>query len=353
MNRELVTGIAAYGTNNASTRARLTAWLERLVPNSSELRLWASLPSNAPAAALRHPLRIAHAECEVRQWSRSARFGGTRIIQREASPFSRGGLEERILRGAERGVVDFDDAITLEPAEPAGPFQRAFPRHVRARRSARAADAVIAGNQFVADLASEYCNEVAVIPTCVDLADYEQKHSYSIGGSPVLGWIGTRSTEKYLVDIADELGAACRETGAVVEILSETTGEPPEAMRSFARRVRWSAEEQRRRLATWDVGLMPLRDTPWERGKCAYKLLQYGAAGLPAIAAPVGVNSGIVHSAQIPSPQTTQWTDAVIELIRASEDVRRASARRLREVVQDGYTYQVWAPTMRQLLRVV
>jgi len=104
-------------------------------------------------------------------------------------------------------------------------------------------------------------------------------------------------------------------------------------------------------LADFDVGLMPLRDTRYERGKCAYKLLEYGAAGLPAIASPVGVNREIIEASGIPAPSApSDWLDALLEILSVAAAERAHRGWALRQVVEERFDYDVWLPEWRRLL---
>ena len=90
----------------------------------------------------------------------------------------------------------------------------------------------------------------------------------------------------------------------------------------------WTEDSEIARIAAFDVGIMPLHDTPWERGKCAYKLLQVMAAGKPVIASPVGANRQVVrHGVNgFLADTAEEWTEALRQL--ADPDLRRAWARR-------------------------
>ena len=349
--RPSITGVAAYGASNASTSARMLAWFDLLGATNVDIRLWGSQPDNSPRTTIRHPIQIARAELSLRRWARWRSSAGTLLIQREASPFSDGSVEERILRQADRGILDLDDALTTKT--PGGLIQRAFPRHHRVRRAAVAADRIVAGNAFIADLVSDCCDDVVIVPTCVDLADYDRKSDYRIHDAPTIGWIGTTSTEPYLLDIAESLRQVCLRTGGTVELLSSTSGPPPHALHGFARRVKWTPLEQSRRLAKWDVAVMPLRTTDWERGKCAYKLLQYGAVGLPAVATPVGVNIEVLRETSCPRPiSIDDWTSSLLEVLDGSAETRRAAGTSLYGVVSNGFTFSSWREVMAKCLGI-
>src|SRR5207249_2245520 len=102
-------------------------------------------------------------------------------------------------------------------------------------------------------------------------------------------------------------------------------------------------------LATLDVGLMPLADDPYSRGKCGYKLLQYAAAGVPAIGSPVGTNATILAALGLPAATTQrEWVDAVLATLDAPAADRARLGRRVRDRVAESYSYDAWLGRWQQ-----
>jgi glycosyltransferase involved in cell wall biosynthesis len=273
----------------------------------------------------------------------------TLFLNREASPFSRGTVEADLLRTATRGVLDLDDALHLDVRSDVA--SRMFPKPVKIERAARAADVVIAGNPFLADWATAFARDVRIIPTCVDVSRYRRKRSYELSDPPRLVWLGTRSGEPYLADIAPSLKEAHRRTGARLTIIGDPTAPMPTGLDGMLDRLAWRPGLAEGSLADYDVGLMPLRDTFYERGKCAYKLLEYGAAGLPALASPVGANGQILEASGLTAPSTSdEWIDALIEILEATAAERAQRGQALRQVVEERFDYAAWLPRWRELI---
>jgi len=112
---------------------------------------------------------------------------------------------------------------------------------------------------------------------------------------------------------------------------------------AITRRVRWTEGTTHNSAADWDVGVMPLHDRLYDRGKCGYKLLEYSAAGLPSVASPVGVNADILARLGAPAPTTmAEWVDALIRTIEAPSDTRFGWGRRARHVVERDFSYTAW-----------
>jgi glycosyltransferase involved in cell wall biosynthesis len=150
--------------------------------------------------------------------------------------------------------------------------------------------------------------------------------------------------------VAPGLLAVHRRTGARLTVISageRSLGE----LDAMVDRVAWDASRSNALLAEADCGLMPLPDTPFSRGKCAYKLLQYGAAGLPAVATPVGVNGRVLDQlGGLPATGPDEWADALVALLDEPEARRRARGLQARRAVTEHYSYAAWEPAFRRAL---
>jgi glycosyltransferase involved in cell wall biosynthesis len=265
------------------------------------------------------------------------------LLLRNARRMTRGKAEARLLRRASIGVYDLDDGLPWDDGTLPGLghwWKRPFPRSVTARRAANAADRVIAGNEVIAEWASTQCDDVVVVPTCVELSEYDVRSQWDIVGAPVLGWIGSPATEQYLFDLTDTLVEAQRRLGFRLEIVSGE-GAIPVPLAPFTTRRRWTSDATHW-IGAWDVGLMPLRDGLYERAKCGYKLLQYAASGVPAVASPVGVNERLLAEMDGFGPRTDdQWVEALSEAVGESA-ARREQRARCGLITADRYSYVAW-----------
>jgi glycosyltransferase involved in cell wall biosynthesis len=273
-------------------------------------------------------------------------------IEKEALPWLPWIIERACLPTSIPIVSDYDDAVFHRYDQ-----HRLVPvRWLLGRKIDRVmqrSELVTAGNSYLADRARRAgAPRVEVVPTVVDLSLY-QVRSASAENSPVrVGWIGTPNTweafGKSLFAQLDETlalhGARFRAVGA--KLVAETTG--------LLDIVPWSEETEVSAIQDMDIGVMPLPDTPWTRGKCGYKLIQYMACGLPVVASPVGVNKDIVeHGVNGFLAETdAEWREA-IETLLSDADLRRRMGAAGRKKVEDGYSLQVWGPRMAQMLRRV
>lgn len=219
---------------------------------------------------------------------------------------------------AKRLIYDVDDAVMYRD-----PSRGRAKSHVRARRfraSVRRADRVTAGNAYLVAHAKGAVStaDVLLAPTPVDTERYvpsERKSPTEWNSTGArIGWLGSRSTRAYLDAIRPSLAAVLSEhTGAAVCVMADRApdlGVPVEF-------TPWSEAAEVPFLQSLDVGLMPLSDDEWSRGKCGFKLLQYMACGVPSIASPVGVNVDIADSgtAALLAGGTEEWTNALRRLL--------------------------------------
>ncbi|MET7697864.1 glycosyltransferase family 4 protein [Streptomyces sp. NPDC005485] len=332
--------VTPYGREAGSSRVRVFEWLDRLGVDFT-VGSYLSFPDAAPSRLARHPVSVARAELRLRD------IAGARprrlLLHREASPLSRGWWERRLLTSAEFAVYDFDDALQWDFGA-GGLARRLAPKAEKARTAVLHADRVIAGNAVLADWASHHHRDVVVIPSCVAPEDYVPKTFYGLHDPPRLGWIGSPDNEPHLLLIGRALAEVHRRTGARLTLVGTTT-RTLGGMETFIDRVAWSPDTQRTALAEMDLGLMPLPTTSYSLGKCGYKLLQYAAAGVPAVATPLGVNAELLSSFGLPAPRRPDdWAPAILGLLDSPTAAREQLGTSAREIIARRYSYDAWLP---------
>lgn len=270
-------------------------------------------------------------------------------IEKEIFPYIPA-VAERMLRWlGKRYVVDYDDAIFHNYDLSGNPVLRRFlGRKIDAVM--RCASCVVAGNDYLAGRAKTAgASCVELVPTVVDATRYDSKESLK-KGCPVIGWIGSPSTQNYVVDIAPVLTSLCQKhnarmllIGASADVASEFPGLDVEV-------VPWSEASEADLIAGIDIGIMPLADGPWEKGKCGYKLIQYMACGIPVIASPVGVNVDIVSASQcgLLAANSAEWEIALAKLLESPAQ-RLQLGRAGRKAVETRYSLAVQAPVLAGL----
>lgn len=215
----------------------------------------------------------------------------------------------------------------------------------------RRATLVIVGNDYLAKRSRQAgARRVEIIPSVIDLKRYPLM-SRSEHTVFTIGWIGSPLTARYLHLIRPALAEVCQGgKGRLVLIGSgqiEFTDVPTEIRP-------WSEETEVADIQSFDVGIMPLPDEPWERGKCGYKLIQYMACGIPVVASPVGVNEQIVENGidGYLCKTTTDWVNA-LTILRDNPELRAKMGKAGRIKVEKKYCIQVTAPRLVALLHSI
>ena len=211
-------------------------------------------------------------------------------IEYELLPFAPAVVERLLVAGGPPYVVEYDDAVFHRYDQHRSPWVRRL-LGTKIDAVMRGAAVVVAGNAYLAARArAAGAGEIAVIPSVVDLDGYPVAPPPS-ARPPVIGWIGSPSTASSLDAIAGALTRVCAGGRARVVLV----GVDPGRRWPFPCEERpWIVGGEAAEIAAFDVGIMPLGDDPWSRGKCGYKLVQYLACGRPAVASPVGMNPDIV-----------------------------------------------------------
>jgi glycosyltransferase involved in cell wall biosynthesis len=274
------------------------------------------------------------------------------LVQRQVDLLAARGLERTAISGR-RLVLDVDDAIWLDTASEAGGHRLAFLKGSRrkVRWLASRADTVIAGNDLLAEWLARYAERVRIVPSLVDpRATQVRRHEER--QRIVWGWIGSPPTAVHLKALADVLDKAARELDGRPVTLVVVGGQAPRVRSLHVTELPWSEMAEREALASMDVGLMPLPDSPWTRGKCAYKALQYMCAGIPVVADGVGVSAQVVGHERggLIAGGPDEWVEALVELSRDVALRARLGATG-RDRVQRDYSLEAWAPRLASILR--
>lgn len=255
------------------------------------------------------------------------------FLHRESFPLGFPLFERALAASGVPYLFDFDDAIYLPNASPANRFLRGFKMGPRLASSVRGAAVVVAGNEHLARWASALSSRVRVIPTTIDLARYAPRPDDDDGRpEPLcLGWTGSATTLAHLEPLAPVLAALQRSHGVRVRLVGDAAFRLPGVATEA---VPWRAETEREDLLPIDIGLMPLPDDDWARGKCGLKALQYMALGIPAVLSPVGTNVAIAAGgAARLAGGDAEWLAVLAELIEsAAERCRQGEAGRARVV---------------------
>ena len=261
------------------------------------------------------------------------------FIHREASPFGWPWLEWLITRVYRKYTVfDFDDAIWLANTSESNWMTKFFKRYSNANSNMKWATVISAGNKFLAGYASQFNRHVIVNPTTIDTAEHHNQVKQHDEHKFTIGWTGSHSTVQFLDDIVPVLQELENDFDFEFHVIADVA---PKFQLKSLKFIKWSKEHEIDDLLRLNVGIMPLPDNIWTKGKCGFKALQYMALGIPAVVSDVGVNAEIVdHDVNGCVCKTTaDWKLYLSKLMSDKEYLIRLS-NKTREKVVSGYSLQ-------------
>jgi len=241
-------------------------------------------------------------------------------------------------------VLDIDDAIYLH-------------RHGKpARRLAELSDMIVCGNDYLAEWFGQWNKNVTVIPTAVDSERFTPRVEHGQRDkATVIGWIGTSSNLKYLTSIesaiAQVMGQWPRTRLSVVcDRAPRFRAIPPERLEFH----HWSEQTEVSLIQAMDIGLMPMEDTLWARGKCAFKMLQYMSCGLPVVVSPVGMNAEVLSMGDVGFRATTasDWVEG-LTLLLENQELATKMGLEGRHLVERSFSVKAIAPRLADSLKAV
>lgn len=254
-------------------------------------------------------------------------------------------LAERLLRWCRyRVVVEMDDAIYLTRGH-----EKKMPALLAM------ATGVIVGNEQLASYARKFSSRVRIVPTVVDTDRFVPGRPSATGSAVqpaetvTLVWMGLAYNLKYLDVLAPALRALQSRFHLTLRVVCSQRPHMPGVNMEFRP---WSMEREVPDLQDASIGVMPLEDTEWARGKCGLKLLQYMAVGVPTVASPVGVNCAIIetgHNGFLASTEQ-EWYDHLESLCRQPQ-LRQQIGRAGRRTVEERYSLAVWGPQLAEVYR--
>lgn len=270
------------------------------------------------------------------------------VIEKELFPYFPAFFEFLLSFFGVSYIVDYDDAIFHNYDLSSNALIRFFLKN-KINSVMKCAATVVVGNDYLAAKAiAANSKKVIVIPTVIDISRYT---SFVKTERPpqVIGWIGSPSTFKYVKPLFPVFEALFKKYPIEVHIV----GAKEDVSVSFPIRfVDWTEESEVASICNFDIGIMPLVDSQWEKGKCAYKLIQYMACGIPVVASPVGMNTTVVHPGEngflAASPK--EWTESLEETLMDRSKCYTFGACG-RQLIEKGYTLQKNAPKWISLIK--
>ena len=280
------------------------------------------------------------------------------FMYREMFPIGPAVIERLLTRRGHPPVVfDFDDAIFLPSVSDANRLIGALKQPHKVASIIRHSDHIIAGNDYLAAYARRFNPAVTMIPTCVDTTRFKPSASIArpadgVRAEPIVGWIGSPTTAGYIRTLAEVFRRLRRDHPFSLRISG--IGDPPTIPGISIDNTPWTLGREVELFNTCDVGVYPLADDEWSKGKCGFKAIEFMACGVPVVAAAVGVNREIVQDGVngFLASSDDEWVEKLGRLL-ADPELRRRFAAAGRSTVEQRYSLQVNAPTLAATLRAV
>jgi glycosyltransferase involved in cell wall biosynthesis len=264
-------------------------------------------------------------------------------ISREMLPFGPPLLENLLVRLCPRVILDMDDALHISDKESSRWLPRLLRDYGKFGRMASRYTAVVCGNAYLADFYRQHGATIQIVPTVVE-ADRYATVAPSASDTVRIGWIGT-PLNRHHVDLLQPVFTALAQRRNF-KLVIVGLNEPLYWDLPNVRYLKWNLADELDFFTHFDIGIMPLKDSPFARGKCAFKLLQYMAVGLPVVASPVGANCDVIDDGRngFLADTADHWLTALQTLID-DPDLRHRMGEAGRDLVRRSYSVEsAWPP---------
>jgi glycosyltransferase involved in cell wall biosynthesis len=272
-------------------------------------------------------------------------------ILREAALVGPPVVERLIAQSGVPVVFDFDDAIFVSYRSPSNGYLSYLKFASKTKTICRISSHVMVGNPYLAEYARQVNDRVTVIPTTIDTEKYRVPERKQKTGPPVIGWTGSHSTVQHLDTMRGALKRLAEKESFRLRVIGTPSYEcPPVDVEARP----WRAETELEDLSEIDIGMMPLPDDRWSKGKCGLKALQFMAVGIPTICSPVGVNTDIIQDDQngFIAGTEDEWVDKLTRLLRSAE-LRQRLGQAGRATVEEKYSAITQTPRVYEIFKSV
>lgn len=268
-------------------------------------------------------------------------------VFREAAILGPAWIERQIAKSGVPMIFDFDDAVFVAYKSPSNGYLSYLKFPGKTGTIIERSTHVMAGNSYLADYSREFNQNVTIVPTTIDTDKYTVPARDDEPDVITIGWSGSYSTVQHLDTIRNIL----RELAAKQAFRLRVIGTPKYELDGVSvEAMAWRSATEVQDLEDIDIGIMPLPDDKWSKGKCGLKALQYMALGIPTVCSPVGVNSEIIQNGVngYLADGKEQWIATLSELIR-SRELRRKIGLAGRRTVEEKYSAEVQAPRVLKI----
>lgn len=288
--------------------------------------------------------------------------GDILFLHRDIIPFGPMIMERILKLKGCKIILDLDDAVYCnDVSEISNKKNRLLYKLKYGKRfdtSIKLADVVICGNRFIEKHVQQYNSNTIIIPTTIDTNKVEYKPIKKEESNFKICWIGNQGNTNYVLNILPEINKVAKEKRKNIQII--LIGAKKIETKNFKnldiKIYPWNIETEYSLLRICDVGIMPLNDSEWSRGKCGLKLLQYMAVGVPGIATKVGINQEIIQEGRngflIKSNKPEEWGQIISKVIDEKSNLKEMG-KYCRNFVEERYSVNEWKKKMQELLEKV
>jgi len=273
------------------------------------------------------------------------------FLYREAVMFGSVWFEKKLAKKGPRLVLDFDDAIWLKDVSEGNRKLAWLKRPSKTEEIIKCCSLVITGNDYLASYARHFTQNVTVVPTTLDTAQFNLHQKTRVNPAICIGWTGSITTLRHLELAVPVWKKLYERYGSRIcfRVIADRAWTHNGLPVQF---VRWNRDTELEDLSAIDIGIMPLPDDAWARGKCGFKGLQYMALGIPAVMSPVGVNNEIIHDGEngFLANSAEEWFDKLCLLIEDA-DLRKRLGEAGHKTVEDHYSFNAWKEKYADLFR--
>lgn len=274
----------------------------------------------------------------------------TIVIHRDIIPFGNMWIEKYLKYKNCKIIVDIDDAIYLENTSEISNKKNKLMYNLKYGKRYdilfKISDKIICGNKYLEDYVKNFCNDTKIIPTVVNTSEISTKSSDKINDNLDIAWIGNPGNTGYILEVMPIINKIAKEMKQKIRLNLIGSKEFSTEMYQYLDITfnTWSLEKEYDLLKKSDIGIMPLKDTSWAKGKCALKLLQYMAVGIPVIGSAVGENKSVIINGKngFLCNDEKEWEKSIIYFIENREKLNEMGNYG-REFVEENYSINRWS----------
>ncbi|MBC7899633.1 MAG: glycosyltransferase family 4 protein [Saprospiraceae bacterium] len=270
-------------------------------------------------------------------------------VFREAALLGPAWFERKVAATGVPMVFDFDDAVFVAYKSPSNGYLSYLKFPGKTATTLKLSAHVIAGNPYLAEYSGQFNDNVTIIPTTIDTDKYTVADNGAEPEILTIGWSGSYSTVQHLDTIRDVLQELAATEKFRLRVIGTSAYDLPGVE---VEAIEWTSAKEIEDLEAFDIGVMPLPDDQWSKGKCGLKALQYMALGVPTICSPVGVNSDIIQDGVngFLADGKQEWIRKIKELLH-SKELRRSVGLAGRKTVEEKYSAIGQAPRVLEVFK--